>query len=64
MLVKKDGIIRLSASLDESFAEYDRRMALSIHQYLTDEVVGAEMGWMREEYAETMKESREIEANA
>ena len=64
MLVKKDGIIRHTASLDESFAEYDRRMALSIHQYLTDEVVGAEMGWMREEYAEAMKESREIEVDA
>jgi len=64
MLVKKDGIIRHTASLDESFAEYDRRIALSIHEYLTDEVVRVEMDWMREEYVEAMKESREIEVDA
>lgn len=65
MLVKKNGIIRQSASLVESFEEYDRRSALSLSDWLTDEVVGAEMDWYADEYRLALHDSREKgEANA
>lgn len=64
MLVKKDGIIRQSASLDEAFEEYDRRVALPLMAWLKDEVVEAEREWCREEYQMALHDSRErVEAN-
>ena len=65
MLVKKDGIIRQSASIEESFEEYDRRTALPLMDWLKDEVVVAELEWYREEYQMALHDSREsVEANA
>jgi len=63
MLVKKDGIIRQSASLDETFEEYDRRTALPLMDWLKDEVVRAELEWCHEEYQIALHDSRES-ANA
>jgi len=65
MLVKKDDIIRQSASIEESFEEYDRRTALPLMDWLKDEVVVAELEWYREEYQMALRDSREsVEANA
>lgn len=63
MLVKRDGIIRQTASLNESFEEYDRRIALPLMDWLKDEVVRAELEWCREEYQIALHDSRES-ANA
>lgn len=65
MLVKRNGIIRQTASIEESFEEYDRRVALPLMDWLKDEVVEAELEWTREEYQMALRDSREsVEANA
>jgi len=65
MLVKRDGIIRQTASIEESFEEYDRRVALPLMDWLNDEVVRAELEWCREEYQMALHDSREsVEAHA
>jgi len=65
MLVKRDGIIRQTASLDETFEEYHRRVALPLMDWLKDEVVRAEHEWYREVYQLALRDSREsVEAHA